>query len=154
MSVISINLAINMRSKIRLLGQGDSICGLWESGASIFSLSCTLPTCYHFFSLTLTQRSLISAHLQPQWVNTIFTTCNLLANNYIRPIHLPSSIICGYLHLSKTFSPASRYISSIPLAKNSVFLLFLSYTIFTQTSGHYQWDEGLLIYVSDLHLDS
>lgn len=87
-----------MRSEIRLLGQGDSICGLWESGASIFSLSCTLPTCYHLFSLILTQMSLISAHLQPQWVNTIFTTCNLLANNYISllPIHLPSSIICRY----------------------------------------------------------
>lgn len=133
MSVISINLAINMRSEIRLLGQGDSICGLWESGASIFSLSCTLPTCYHLFSLILIQRSLISAHLQPQWVDTIFTTCNLLANNYISllPIHLPSSIICGYPHLPKTLSPASRYISSIPLSNNSVFLIFLSYTFLT-----------------------
>lgn len=58
-----------MRSEIRLLGQGDSICGLWEFGASIFSLSCTLPTCYHLFSLILTQRSVISAHLQPSSQN-------------------------------------------------------------------------------------
>lgn len=58
-----------MRSEIRLLGRGDSICGLWESGASIFSLSCTLPPCYHFFSLILTQRSLISVHLQPSSQN-------------------------------------------------------------------------------------
>lgn len=155
-----------MRSEIRLLGQGDSICGLWESGASIVSLSCTLHTCYHLFSLILTQRSLISAHLQPSSQNlneltpssrTIFTIFSLTITS--------TSYLFIYLLLlfvgTLTSQKPSHLLTSIsiylfnPSCQQFRFpVISVLYLPHPQTPGHYQWDEGLLIYVSDLHLDS